>query len=370
MSVETSPRSPAGTPLLRVEDLSVHFPVRTGLFGSKQYVHAVDDVTLDIQPGETLGLVGESGSGKTTLGYAVLGHYKPTAGRIWFEGKDVTGLSGERLRLLRRDMQMIFQDPFSSLNPRLKVADIVAEPLVVHGELGEGPELRERVVDLLDRCGMPASAAARYPHAFSGGQRQRIGIARAIALEPKLIVADEPTSALDVSVQAQVVNLLQDLQSELGLSYLFISHDLSVVRHISHRIAIMYLGRVVELAPAAEVFDSPKHPYTQALLSAIPIPDPTEDWHVERVFLTGDIPSPINPPVGCRFNTRCPIAFDHCFVESPPLEEKQPGHFAACWRVDVGSTEVPVSLRQSGDDVVAVAPADHHPADVEMDNAT
>ncbi|HMJ78853.1 MAG TPA: oligopeptide/dipeptide ABC transporter ATP-binding protein, partial [Iamia sp.] len=293
-----------------------------------------------------------------------------TAGRIWFEGRDVTGFKGERLRLLRRDMQMIFQDPFSSLNPRMKIGDIVAEPLLVHKRLPEGRELRARVVDLLDRCGMPASAVDRYPHAFSGGQRQRIGIARALALDPKLIVADEPTSALDVSVQAQVVNLLQDLQAELGLSYLFISHDLSVVRHISHRIAIMYLGRVVELAPAAEVFDAPKHPYTQALLSAIPIPDPTEDWHRNRVALTGDIPSPINPPVGCRFNTRCPIAVDRCFVESPPLEEKQPGHFAACWRVDVGSTEVPVASVRVGGEVLSVAPADHTTGDVEMDKAT
>ena len=322
----------AMAPLLRLEGVTVHFPVRSGgLLAQRKQVHAVDDVDLAVLPGETLGLVGESGSGKTTLGYTVLGHYRPTAGRVFFEGEDVTGYQGRRLRELRRHMQMIFQDPYSSLNPRMRVEDIVGEPLVVHRVIKDRRALRERVATLLELCGMPGDVMNRYPHAFSGGQRQRIVIARALALEPKLIVADEPTSALDVSVQAQVINLLQDLQRELGLTYLFISHNLSVVRHISTRIAIMYLGRIFEVATATQIFEHPRHPYTQALLSAIPVPDPDADWHSRRIHLKGEVPSPIDPPRGCRFNTRCPIAVEQCFHETPPLDEKAPGHRAACW---------------------------------------
>ena len=324
------PMREASAELLRLEGVTVHFPVRKGLVGRKQVVHAVDDVWLDVKAGETLGLVGESGSGKTTLGYSILGHYEPTAGRIIFDGKDVTGYSGKKLRQLRRHMQMVFQDPYSSLNPRMRIEEIVAEPLICHGVITDRDELRTRVEQLLTMCGMPADAASRFPHAFSGGQRQRIGIARALALDPRLLVADEPTSALDVSVQAQVVNLLQDLQAELGLSYVFISHDLSVVRHISHRIAIMYLGKVVEVASTAQIFNAPQHPYTGALLSAIPVPDPKSEWHEQRVQLNGDIPSPITPPNGCRFNTRCPKAEAICFHDVPPLELKLDGHWVAC----------------------------------------
>ena len=330
MRPESHPMRDPSEDLLRLEGLTVHFPVRTGLLGRKQFVHAVDDVWLDVKAGETLGLVGESGSGKTTLGYTILGHYTPTAGRIIFDGNDVTGYSGKQLRLLRRNMQMVFQDPYGSLNPRMRIEEIVAEPLICHGVITDHDRLRARVEELLTMCGMPADAARRFPHAFSGGQRQRIGIARALALDPRLLVADEPTSALDVSVQAQVVNLLQDLQAELGLSYVFISHDLSVIRHISHRIAIMYLGQVVEVAPAHQVFDAPLHPYTEALLSAIPVPDPESGWHGQRVQLGGDIPSPIDPPKGCRFNTRCPVAESICFDKIPPLEPKLDGHWAAC----------------------------------------
>ena len=331
---QVHPTRDASGDLLRLEGLSVHFPVRNGLLARKQFVHAVDDVWLDVRPGETVGLVGESGSGKTTLGYTILGHYTPTAGRVLFDGEDVTGATGSGLRKLRRNMQMVFQDPYSSLNPRMRVEEIVAEPLICHRVISDRAELRARVGSLLEMCGMPADAASRFPHAFSGGQRQRIGIARALALNPRLLVADEPTSALDVSVQAQVVNLLQDLQQQLNLSYLFISHDLSVVRHISHRIAIMYLGQLIEIAPAAEIFDQPQHPYTDALLSAIPVPDPEDEWHGRRVRLIGDVPSPIDPPSGCRFRTRCPIAVDRCSHEVPALEEKDPGHWTACHLIE------------------------------------
>jgi oligopeptide/dipeptide ABC transporter ATP-binding protein len=320
----------SGQALLQMQGLTVHFPVRSGMSGRKQVVQAVDDVWLDVRAGETVGLVGESGSGKTTLGYSVLGHYRPTAGRVIFDGEDVTGLEGKRLQRLRRNMQMVFQDPYGSLNPRMTVEEIVAEPLVCHGVATDRGDVRRRVEELLAMCGMPAEAADRFPHAFSGGQRQRIGIARALALGPRFLVADEPTSALDVSVQAQVVNLLQDLQRDLALAYLFISHDLSVVRHISDRIAIMYLGQVVEVAASDSIFDNPRHPYTEALLSAIPVPDPRSGWHEQRIRLRGDLPSPINPPPGCRFNTRCPIAEDICSKRVPVFEQKADGHWAAC----------------------------------------
>jgi peptide/nickel transport system ATP-binding protein len=323
----------AGEPLLRVEGLTVHFPVgRAGFWGKRRlFVHAVDDVSFEIRRGETLGLVGESGSGKTTTGRAILRRVPITAGRIWFKGRDITALKGEELRRLRRDMQLVFQDPYASLNPRMRILDIVAEPLLVHGLIRRVEEAEDKVVELLELVGLPADAVDRYPHAFSGGQRQRIGIARALALEPDLIVADEPVSALDVSIRAQVVNLMQDLQERLGLTYLFIAHDLSVVRHISHRIAVMYAGKLVELADRDAIYEHPKHPYTQALLSAVPIPDPAVQRQRQRQVLTGEIPNPVHPPPGCRFHTRCPIAVERCSEEEPPLEQKAPQQAAACW---------------------------------------
>ncbi len=328
---EPEPRT--GEPLLRVEGLTVHFPVgRAGLWGRhRRVVHAVDDVSFEIRRGETLGLVGESGSGKTTTGRAILRRVPITAGRIWFKGRDITEVRGEELRRLRRDMQLVFQDPYASLNPRMRVLDIVAEPLLVHGLVRRIEDAEDRVVELLELVGLPADAVDRYPHAFSGGQRQRIGIARALALEPDLIVADEPVSALDVSIRAQVVNLMQDLQERLGLTYLFIAHDLSVVRHISHRIAVMYAGKLVELADRDELYRDPRHPYTRALLSAVPIPDPRVQRARGRTVLRGEIPNPVQPPPGCRFHTRCPIAVERCAAGEPPLEEKAPHHVAACW---------------------------------------
>jgi oligopeptide/dipeptide ABC transporter ATP-binding protein len=275
--------------------------------------------------------VGESGSGKTTTGRAILLKVKPTSGRVIFKGQDVTPVMGEDLRRLRRNMQLVFQDPYASLNPRMKVIDIVAEPLVVHNIVKRSRDAYDRVRELLNLCGLPGDAADRYPHAFSGGQRQRIGIARALALEPEFIVADEPVSALDVSVRAQIVNLLQELQDELGLTYLFIAHDLSVVRHISHRVAIMYAGKIVEIADRAQIYENPKHPYTEALLSAVPIPDPAMQKDRHRIMLPGEIPNPVNPPSGCRFHTRCPIVQPRCLGEEPPLEEKEARHRAACW---------------------------------------
>jgi peptide/nickel transport system ATP-binding protein len=327
------PPDGAGTgPLLSVEHLSVQFPIgRAGFWGrEKRFVHAVDDVTFSIEPGQTLGLVGESGSGKSTTGRAVLRRVDPTSGRIRFRGRDITDVRGEELRKLRRHMQLVFQDPYASLNPRMTVLEIVAEPLVVHGVVKKPSEAEEKVVDLLEVTGLPADTVKRHPYAFSGGQRQRIGIARALALEPELIVADEPVSALDVSIRAQVVNLLQDLQAQLGLAYLFIAHDLSVVRHLSHRIAIMYAGKIVELADRDEIYERPTHPYTEALLSAVPIPDPPLQRNRRRIVLTGEVPNPVSPPPGCRFHTRCPLAVDRCRTEVPVFEEKAPGHFAAC----------------------------------------
>ncbi len=320
-------------PLVAVERLKVHFPVRSlALFGGRRRVaRAVDDVSLHIMRGETLGLVGESGSGKTTLGRAILRRVAITAGNVWFRGQDITTLAGEPLRQLRRHMQLVFQDPYGSLNPRMRVRDIVAEPLLVHGVARSPAEADPRVRKLLDLVGLPVDAADRLPHAFSGGQRQRIGIARALALQPDFIVADEPVSALDVSIRAQVVNLLQDLQAQLGVSYLFISHDLSVVRHIAHRIAIMYGGKLVEIGPSADVYARPIHPYAESLLAAMVVPDPRRERARTRAALTGETPSPINPPPGCRFASRCPLAQDRCRREEPPLVEKQPGHWAACW---------------------------------------
>jgi len=320
-------------PLLKVEGLSVHFPVgRAGFWGGRKlFVHAVEDISLEIRRGETLGLVGESGSGKSTTGRAILRRIPITTGRIWFDGQDITHLKGEALRHLRRRMQLVFQDPYASLNPRMKILDLVAEPLVVHGLVEHVRDAADKVAELLELVGLPADALDRYPHAFSGGQRQRIGIARALALEPDLIVADEPVSALDVSIRAQVVNLLQDLQERIGLAYLFIAHDLSVVRHISHRIAVMYAGKVVETADRHELYEDPRHPYTRALLSAVPIPDPRVQKQRHRQILTGEIPNPVSPPSGCRFHTRCPMAEERCAIEEPPFEEKAAQHWAACW---------------------------------------
>ena len=320
-------------PQVAVEHLSVRFSGgRAGFWGRRLEVHAVSDVSLDIMPGETLGLVGESGSGKTTIGRAILRRAPITAGRLRFAGQDITEASGEALRQLRRHMQPIFQDPYASLNPRMTVLDLVAEPLVVHGLAPDRKAATEEVAALLARVGLPRDALERYPHAFSGGQRQRIVIARALALRPDFIVADEPVSALDVSIRAQVVNLLQDLQREMGLTYLFIAHDLSVVQHISDRIAILYGGCLVEIGPAATIYSEPQHPYTQSLLSAVPIPDPRQERQRRRIVLKGEPPNPTDPPVGCIFQGRCPEVIDKCRREAPSLEEKRPHHRAACWR--------------------------------------
>jgi oligopeptide/dipeptide ABC transporter ATP-binding protein len=311
--------------LVRVRGLFKHFPVANG----DDVVRAVDGVTFEIFRGETLGLVGESGCGKSTVGRCLLRLIEPTRGSVEFDGRDVLATSGAELRRLRREMQIIFQDPYASLNPRMRVRDIVAEPLVIHG-IGDKAERRERVAELLRKVGLDPDYRDRYPHEFSGGQRQRIGIARALALNPKLIVADEPVSALDVSVQAQVINLLEDLQKEFELTYLFISHGLAVVEHISDRVAVMYLGRIVEVAPAEDLYANPLHPYTRALLSAIPVPDPTRKR--DRIVLKGDVPTPINPPSGCRFHTRCPDAIPDCARIDPDLREVAPNHTAACIR--------------------------------------
>jgi peptide/nickel transport system ATP-binding protein len=321
------------SPIIRVENLSVRFPVASGGFfrRGRSAVHAVENVSFEIGRGETLGLVGESGSGKSTTGRAILRSAPISSGRVEFNGADITHVSGRELRDLRRNMQLVFQDPYASLNPRMSVLEIVAEPLVVHGLADSTDAARPVVADLLARCGLPGDALTRYPHAFSGGQRQRIGIARALALQPKFIVADEPVSALDVSVRAQVVNLLQDLQRDLGISYLFIAHDLSVVRHISQRIGILYSGHLVEYAPTDRVYENPIHPYTEALLSSVPIPDPAVQKRRGRIVLQGEIPNPIDPPPGCRFASRCPLVEDRCRTETPQLEEKAPGHFAACF---------------------------------------
>jgi oligopeptide transport system ATP-binding protein len=314
--------------LVEVRDLKKYFPLKGGAFrAGGASVRAVDGVSFTIRRGETFGLVGESGCGKSTTGRCILRLIEPSEGEVIFDGQDLREAGPERLRKLRRDMQIIFQDPYSSLNPRMRVGAIIEEPLIIHG-IGGRSERRDRMAELLRLVGLDGSHAARYPHEFSGGQRQRIGIARALALNPKFIVCDEPVSALDVSVQAQVVNLLQDLQEQLGLTYLFISHGLSVVEHISNRVGIMYLGKLVEVAPSEELFRNPLHPYTRALLSAIPVPDP--DLRRERLPLTGDIPTAISPPSGCRFRTRCPLEEPQCSEDEPQLVEVAPDHFVAC----------------------------------------
>ncbi len=313
----------ANPALVEISDLIKHFPA-----SGRQMVRAVDGVSFTINRGETLGLVGESGCGKTTIGRTILRLIEPTGGRIRFDGRNLLELNRTEMRELRRRMQIIFQDPYSSLNPRMKVGDIIGEPLAVH-KTGDRRERRDRVAELLTVVGLDPDYAGRYPHEFSGGQRQRIGIARALALNPDFIVADEPVSALDVSVQAQVVNLLQDLQEKLGLTYLFISHGLAVVKHISSRVGVMYLGKLVELAPAENIYAKPVHPYTQALLAAIPVPDPLAKKN-DFQRLSGDVPTPINPPSGCRFHPRCPHAMERCRLEEPEFTEKSPGHFTAC----------------------------------------
>jgi oligopeptide transport system ATP-binding protein len=317
-------------PLLRVRDLTKNFAVGGGLLGrNASVVHAVDKVSFDIAPGETLGLVGESGSGKSTTGRCILRLIEPTAGEVWFEGRSVTALDAAAFRALCRDMQIIFQDPFASLNPRMTIGSIIGEALTIHGLAPSRQAFNDRVVQLLETVGLQADHMRRYPHEFSGGQRQRIGIARALAVEPKLIVCDEPVSALDVSIQAQVINLLEDLQQKFGLTYLFIAHDLSVVEHISRRVAVMYLGRIVEIATARDLYATPLHPYTEALLSAVPVTDPQA--RRRRIVLQGEVPSPINPPTGCHFHTRCPIRqLPLCATQIPPLEQKRDGHWAAC----------------------------------------
>jgi oligopeptide transport system ATP-binding protein len=320
--------------LVEVRDLYKYFPINAGVFSRHVGdVKAVDGIDFTIKAGETLGLVGESGSGKTTAGRVVLRLLPATKGQVIFDGRDVLELGREEVRKLRKSMQIIFQDPYASLNPRMTVGDIVGEPLRIH-DLAKGKDAEIRVQELLRLVGLQPYHANRYPHEFSGGQRQRIGIARALAVSPKFIVADEPVSALDVSIQAQVINLLQDLQAQFGLTFLFIAHDLSVVRHISTRVAVMYVGKIVEIADRDDLYDNPLHPYTQALLSAIPIPDPAVESRRKRILISGDIPSPVNPPSGCRFHTRCPIAYDRCKVEVPPLRAYAPNHVAACHWVE------------------------------------
>ena len=321
--------------LLEVNNLKMYFPVTAGLIFQRAVaqIKAVDDISFFVRRGETLGLVGESGCGKTTTGRCILQLYKPTDGQILFEGQELVGLSTRQMRQMRRQMQVIFQDPFSSLNPRMTAGNIIGEPLIVHGLVKSKEEYRERVAELLQNVGLNPYMADRFPHEFSGGQRQRIGVARALSVDPKLIVCDEPVSALDVSIQAQVINLLEDLQERFSLTYLFIAHDLSVVRHISDRVAVMYLGRLVEIADRNEIYRNPFHPYTKALLSAVPIPDPVIDAQRERIILSGEVPSPLNPPSGCVFHPRCPIAIDDCTQAIPDLREVEPGHWASCIRV-------------------------------------
>ncbi len=325
---------PLGETLLEVTDLQMYFPVTAGLFIQRKIadVRAVDGLSFKVTSGETLGLVGESGCGKSTTGRAILQLHRPTAGSVRFGGVELTETKGRELRRFRRRMQMIFQDPFSSLNPRMSVEQIIGEPMAIHG-LYKGDERRDRVEFIMNAVGLNPLFAKRYPHEFSGGQRQRIGIGRALAVEPEFIVCDEPVSALDVSIQAQVINLLEDLQSEFGLTYLFIAHDLAVVRHISDRVAVMYLGKMMELADSNELYENPLHPYTKALLSAVPITDPELERTRDRIILTGDVPSPLRPPPGCVFNTRCPIVIDECRERVPEWREVSTNHWVACHRV-------------------------------------
>lgn len=330
MAVPTTSPTDTREVVLRVENLKKYFPINRGIFQRHVGdVKAVDGVSFDVHRGETLGLVGESGCGKTTTGRTIIRLYEPTAGRVDFLGHDMALLKGEALRQIRQKMQMIFQDPYASLNPRMSVFSIVGEPLEVF-HIAAGEERKDRVAELLELVGLNPDFMRRYPHEFSGGQRQRIGLARALALNPDLIICDEPISALDVSIQAQVVNLLEDLQEKLGLTYVFIAHDLSMVRHISNRVAVMYLGKIVELTDRDTLYSNPQHPYTQALLSAVPVPDPVVEEKRHRIILEGDLPSPANPPKGCNFNTRCPKVFDTCFEVEPDIVEIAPGHFCAC----------------------------------------
>ncbi len=338
---EKAAAAPRSADLLTVKDLYKYFPIRAGLLSRHVAdVRAVDGVDFSIPSGETLGLVGESGSGKTTVGRVLLRLLPATSGEVFFQGQNVLALDRNQLRHLRKEMQIIFQDPYASLNPRMTVGDIISEPLRIHG-IATGSAAEDKTQALLKMVGLQPYHANRYPHEFSGGQRQRIGIARALAVNPKFIVCDEPVSALDVSIQAQVINLLEDLQAQLGLTYLFIAHDLSVVRHISTRVAVMYVGKIVELANRDDLYLYPMHPYTQALLSAIPIPDPNVERRRKRIILTGDVPSPVNPPAGCRFHTRCPVAFDRCKIEIPPFKEYAPAHFTACHWVEEHGGKAP-----------------------------
>ena len=325
-----------GEVLVDVRNLKMYFPVTSGLLFQRTVaqIKAVDDISFSVRKGETLGLVGESGCGKTTTGRCILQLYRPTAGQILFEGQNLSGLNSKQMRFMRREMQVIFQDPYSSLNPRMTAGNIIGEPLVVHGLVDGKAEYRERVAELLENVGLNPYMADRFPHEFSGGQRQRIGVARALSVGPKFIVADEPVSALDVSIQAQIINLLEDLQDRFSLTYLFIAHDLSVVRHISDRVCVMYLGHIVELAERNEIYLNPIHPYTKALLSAVPIPDPVVDAQRERVLLTGEVPSPLNPPTGCVFHTRCPIATEECSRVTPEVRQVQPNHWASCIKAE------------------------------------
>ena len=322
-------------PLLEVKDLKMHFPVTSGVILQRKVgaIKAVDGVSFSIRPGQTLGLVGESGSGKTTVGRCIIQLNNATSGEVWLDDIDLCKANGKQLRAMRRRMQMVFQDPYSSLNPRMNIGAIVGEPMMVHNIVSGKRELREQVSELLHVVGLNSSMADRYPHEFSGGQRQRIGIARAIAVHPDFIVADEPVSALDVSIQAQLINLLEDIQEQFNLTFLFIAHDLSVVRHMSENVAVMYLGKMMEIADRYALYEDPLHPYTRALLSAVPVPNPRVEAQRERIVLQGTIPSPMNAPSGCVFHTRCPMAIDDCKVVTPPLKEYAPGHWAACIRV-------------------------------------
>ena len=345
--------------LIEVQNLTMHFPVTRGIVFQRRVgtVKAVDGISFSIKKGETLRLVGESGCGETTTGRAILQLYRPTAGSVRFQGSDLTKLRGDDMRRMRRQVQMIFQDPYASLNPRMTVGDIIGEPIRVH-KLREGKAVRDRVEELLGLVGLNPAFANRYPHEFSGGQRQRIGIARALAVEPKFVVCDEPVSALDVSIQAQVVNLLEELQDKLGLTYLFIAHDLSVVKHISDRVAVMYLGKIVELAEGPKLYSMPLHPYSQALLSAVPIPDPKVERQRRRIILEGDVPSPLNPPSGCHFHTRCPLAIEKCKQEEPPFVDYGGGHFAACWRAQEAGELMPAVAKKQADAAAARIHAD------------